>query len=100
MREPMRLAGVMDKVRPMLPILASHFGIEIVGIGGSVARGENRLDSDIDFGVRKTRSISLFEVIDAKDMLEDALLAPVDLVFLDALPSYKYSIFVRDLVAL
>jgi predicted nucleotidyltransferase len=80
--------------------LVTQFGIELVGLGGSQANNTARPDSDIDLAVRKVRPIHLGHVMDAQDWLERQLERPVDLVFLDALPSYKRDVFNHDLMLL
>ena len=52
---------------------------------GSVARGEQREDSDLDILVHLTDKYSLFDIIDIKLALEDLLGCKVDVVTDDAL---------------
>ncbi|MDR1919583.1 MAG: nucleotidyltransferase family protein [Tannerellaceae bacterium] len=58
---------------------ASQYGITRLGIFGSVARGEQTDDSDIDV-VMESSPMSLLTVIGIKYELEDLLGVPVDLV--------------------
>jgi predicted nucleotidyltransferase len=100
MADAPRLADMIDKVRTQRAAISKDFGIEILGIGGSVARDDANLSSDIDLGVRKNRPISLFEVVEAQEALSENLGLAVDLVFVDYLPAFKSGIFMRDLVRL
>jgi predicted nucleotidyltransferase len=73
------------------------FGISIVGIIGSRARGDHKLSSDIDIAVRRQRRIGLLTVTRAKAWLEKHFGLGVDLVFFEALPDYKREVFLKDL---
>ena len=51
-----------------------------IGIFGSVARGENTEDSDIDILYRLKDTVGLFNIVRMKDRLEEKLNKKVDLV--------------------
>ncbi len=55
-----------------------EFGVKTLSIFGSVARGENNADSDIDILVDMPPKI--FLVSGLKDYLEELLSTPVDLI--------------------
>jgi hypothetical protein len=61
------------------------FGVRSLSLFGSVARGEERPDSDIDILVEFKRVGGLFEFVRLKNYLEKTLGQPVDLVTPDAL---------------
>jgi len=61
------------------------FGVRSLSLFGSVARGEERPDSDIDILVDFERIGGLFEFVRLKNFLEQTLNKPVDLVTPDAL---------------
>jgi hypothetical protein len=63
----------------IIPIL-KKYGVRKAALFGSVVRGEQRKDSDIDILVDIQKDISLLEFIGLKQELEDALGHPVDLV--------------------
>jgi len=75
----------------IIQCLADHkqdldrFGVRSLALFGSVARGEQRPDSDIDILVEFERVGGLFEFIRLKNYLELTLGHPVDLVTPDAL---------------
>ena len=58
------------------------YGIEKLGIFGSVARGEQKEDSDIDILVRfaKDANITLFKYVSIADALQKLLHKKIDLV--------------------
>lgn len=73
----------MDKItdikRTIMPIL-QKYGVIKAALFGSVVRGEEGNDSDIDILVDIQKDIGLLEFIGLKQELEDALRHPVDLV--------------------
>jgi uncharacterized protein len=92
--------AILDRLRVHRPEVLEKFGIDILGLGGSVARGEHRSDSDIDISARIIKRIGFFEIVDATQMLELVLDCKVDLVFSDALPEYRRASFERDVISL
>ena len=65
--------------RKILPILAKY-GVKRAGVFGSVVRGEEREDSDIDILVEIERDdLSLLDFVGLKLELEEALNKKVDL---------------------
>jgi len=60
--------------------LAEAHGATNVRVFGSVVRGENREDSDIDFLVEFQRGRTLFDLIGLRLDLQDLLGASVDVV--------------------
>jgi len=64
--------------RKILPIL-KKYGVTKAGIFGSVVRGEETRESDIDILVEINTRMSLLDFVGLKLELEDALGIPVDL---------------------
>ncbi len=60
--------------------LAEQHGASNIRVFGSVARGDNREDSDIDFLVEFEKGRSLFDLIRFKLDLQELLNATVDVV--------------------
>ncbi len=56
-----------------------NFGVTSIGIFGSLARGENKLDSDVDIVVRMNNP-DLFYMVHIKEELETAYQTKVDIV--------------------
>jgi predicted nucleotidyltransferase len=63
----------------ILALVKEHKG-RTVAVFGSVARGEDRPDSDIDFLVEFDRGASLFDLMRLEDDLRDLLGRRVDVV--------------------
>lgn len=55
------------------------YGIEVLGLFGSYARGDARQGSDVDVVVKLTKQ-DLFNIIGIKQDLEETLQLPVDVV--------------------
>jgi len=71
-----KIAQIKKKIMPIL----KKYGVRKVALFGSVARGEERKESDIDILVDIEKDIGLLEFVGLKQELEDALGHPVDLV--------------------
>ena len=74
-----KTVAVADIRERILPVLRKH-GVKRAGIFGSVARGDATPESDVDILVELDAGASLFDFIDVKHALEDALGKRVDLV--------------------
>ena len=72
----MNIEEIKHKIVPIL----KQGGVNKAAIFGSVARGEERPDSDIDILVEISKPYGLFEFVNIKHSLEDALDKKVDLV--------------------
>ncbi len=68
----------LSKLRENLPYLQQEFGVTGLCLFGSVARGDNRPDSDVDILVDMPPKIFLMSAL--KDYLEKTLQTSVDLV--------------------
>jgi hypothetical protein len=79
-----RLAEVRARREEILSVVRRHRG-RAVSVFGSVARGEERPGSDIDFLVEFEASSSLFDLLHVKDDLEALLGSPVDVISMGAL---------------
>ncbi len=76
----MTVTAIQEKARPVL----EHYQATEAYVFGSAARGEDS-PNDIDILVKFKELKGLFEHIQAKCDLEDALGRPVDLVAMEAL---------------
>lgn len=59
---------------------AACLGAERIRLFGSVARGEEDADSDIDFIVRMKPEMGVFDLVELKDRLAEILGCEVDLL--------------------
>ena len=77
---------------------ARERGVELIGVVGSVARGENGPESDVDVAYDIVGRASLLDVARAMNALQDLLSRRVDMVDISvAKPRLKVA-FERDLV--
>ena len=103
-----RLAKTVDQnrvlavLREMRDDIEQRYGLRMIGIIGSVARGEAKDDSDIDVIVDVIRAPSLFKMFDAESDLTDAVgvKLPVEFVFREALRPTMRARMERELVTL
>ncbi len=74
------LDTVLETIRARRDEIEARYGIRLLGVVGSVARGEERPDSDVDITYAGTGRPTLFTLAAAQGELEDALGRRVDLV--------------------
>lgn len=76
----MLLIAEVESKREQIINIALHHKISNIKVFGSVIRGEETSDSDIDFLVDCKEECSLFDLIALKDELENVLNRKVDIV--------------------
>lgn len=69
----------LTRLRNQIRRICDESGIAMLGVFGSVARGEERPESDVDLLVRFKRPVGLIELIRLEDRFETALGRKVDL---------------------
>lgn len=79
------LETVLETIRERRDDIEARYGIRLLGVVGSVARGEERPNSDVDIFADVTGAPSLLTVARAQNELKDLLGHPVDLVLKDEL---------------
>jgi predicted nucleotidyltransferase len=100
-RTPTMATSTLDTVRLRLaaeePELRRR-GVRHLAVFGSVARGEDSADSDVDLAVEieDGHSFSLIRMEEARLLLEDALRRPVDLGEIDSFRPLVRAAFERD----
>ncbi len=77
-------------------------GVRHLAVFGSVARGNDQPDSDVDVAVEVDpgRSFSLIRMEETRQFLEDALRRPVDLGEIDSFRPQVRAAFEREKVAI
>ena len=74
----MRPSVVLVAKRDQVIAIAAARGVRVVRVFGSVARGDDRADSDIDLLIDMPPGTSLLQVVGLQFDIEDALGARVD----------------------
>lgn len=70
---------IIDKLKELKPILKEKYGIEEFAVFGSVAKGTDTKDSDVDIAVLKLDLKDAFALFHAKEFLSKSLQKPVDI---------------------
>ncbi len=70
---------IIDKLRELKPTLLKRYGIEEFAVFGSVAKGTDTSESDVDIAVLKMQLKSGFDLIRAKYFLKEKLNKEVDI---------------------
>ena len=73
-------ATVLEAAAPVLKTLAAERGYKRLAVFGSVARGQDRSDSDIDLLVQAPAGTSSFDLVKFQFLLAEVLGRGVDLV--------------------
>ena len=87
----------LRKYKPQLMRLAKKYGIKKLYVFGSIARGEGRIESDVDFLVEMKPGSSLFGVGGFGYEAQQLLGIPVDVVPRSVLPQTKDQEFVKNI---
>jgi hypothetical protein len=74
------LALIVEQRREEIKAVAARHGARSISVFGSVARGEERYTSDIDFLVDFEAGTSLFDLMHLQDELSALLACSVDVV--------------------
>lgn len=91
------LDAVLNTIRDQRPYARAR-GVELIGVVGSVARGEARPDSDVDVVYDVVGRPSYFDLGAIAVALEDVLGRPVDMVGRRAMKPDRWAYMGRDLV--
>ncbi len=70
---------VINKLKELKPILSGNYGIKEFSVFGSVAKGTDNKDSDVDIAVTKLNIKDAFALLDAKEYLSNTLDKPIDI---------------------
>ena len=90
----------LEEIRNKIATILRTHGAEYVAVFGSLARGQNRPDSDIDILVRFEKDISLLDHIGIAQELEDVLQQKVDLITERSLHKDVVPYVIKDLMVL
>jgi predicted nucleotidyltransferase len=93
---------VLEILRAQRGHIEQQYGLRMIGIVGSVARGEATAESDIDIWADIVRTPSLFQIAGAENELKDAVGAGlrVEFVFREDLRPAMRARMERDIIPL
>ncbi len=91
------LADIRNTLERAKPLLRKRFNVKKIGIFGSYARGEESKKSDVDILVEFYEPIG-WEIVDLKELLEEALGMKVDLVVAKALKPRLAASILKEVV--
>ena len=91
---------VLSVLRDRRAEIEERYGMRMIGVIGSVARGEANAESDVDVFVDIIRTPTLFEIAGAEIDLQDEVGVPFDFVFREDLKPALRARMERDLVLL
>jgi predicted nucleotidyltransferase len=89
---------ILKKLKELKPSLYEKYGIENFAIFGSVAKGEENKDSDIDIAILKAKRKNLFLRLKAIRFLEEELDRKVDMGYFDSMKSFIKDKIKKDFV--
>ena len=90
----------IDEVKQKVTPIFRQYGVQRASVFGSVARGEDRPNSDVDFLVRLQRPVGFFKLSALEDSLEQRLQRPVDVVEEEGLSRHMKPYISKDLVTI
>ena len=96
----MTLAELLEDKREEILRIAAQHGARNVRVFGSLARGEARLDSDVDILITLEPERSLLDLIALQQDLEDLLSCKVDVVTEASVSPYIRPQVLQDAVVL
>ena len=89
-----------DTIRQIAAPILKKAGIRKAGVFGSVARGDARVDSDVDILIEHSVPYGLFELVRIKRELEAALRRKVDVIDYRAIKPRMRASILKDEVSI
>lgn len=89
---------IINKLTELKPILKEKYGIEEFAVFGSVAKGLDTKDSDVDIAVLKMKLKSGFDLIRAKHFLKENLNKEVDIGTFNSMKTFIKNRIKKDFI--
>ena len=89
---------IINELRSLKPVLKEKFGIEEFIVFGSVARGEDRDESDIDIAITKAKKKNYFDLLELKYFLSGKLKKSIDIGYYDAIRPVFKKLIKKDII--
>ncbi len=84
-KHPRKAEKVLSSLKHLKPELQARYHVKDIGLFGSVLRGEQKKNSDVDILVEFLKPIGFFKFLELEEYLETELDTKVDLVSKKAL---------------
>ena len=89
-------AKAIEILRSELPYMADHYGVKRIGLFGSLAKGDQKVSSDIDVVVEFEKPIGL-KFMELADYIEKILGNKVDILTPDGIKSIRIEEVARNI---
>jgi predicted nucleotidyltransferase len=89
---------IINKLRELKPLLNEKYGIEEFAVFGSVAKGTDTNDSDVDIAILKFNIKDAFALFDAKEFLIKKLNKQVDLGTFQSMKTFVKNRIKKDFI--
>ena len=89
---------IINKLTKLKPILKKKYGIEELAVFGSVAKGNDTKDSDVDIAILKLNLKDAFVLFEAKEFLRKSLGKKVDLGTFNSMKTFVKNRIKKDFI--
>jgi len=89
---------IINKLKELKPILNERYGIEEFAVFGSVAKGTDTEDSDVDIAILKMEIKSGFDLLRAKIFLKETLGKEVDMGIFHSMKTFVKNRIKKDFI--
>jgi len=89
---------IISKLKDLKPLLKEKYGIEEFAVFGSVAKGTDTKESDVDIAILKMELKSGFDLIRAKSFLQKRLDREIDLGTFNSMKTFIKNRIKKDFI--
>jgi predicted nucleotidyltransferase len=90
--------NIVSKLKELMPLLEERYSIESIALFGSVAKGLDNENSDIDIAILKAKRKNLFLRLKAIRFLEEKLGKKVDMGYFDSMKGFIKKNIEKDFI--
>ena len=90
--------SIINKLKELKPLLSERYGIKEFAVFGSVAKGTDTKESDIDIAILEMNLKSGFDLIRAENFLKKTLNREVDLGTFDSMKTFIKNRIKKDFI--
>jgi len=89
---------IINQLKTLKPMLKDKFGIEEFAVFGSVAKGTDTINSDVDIAILKSNKKNFFIRMDAIEYLQKNLNKPIDMGYYDSMKTFIKNRIKKDFI--